>query len=98
MYLKINLVANNINQDKRKTLQFYILLKNLKIGVQEWLDPGSSRVSIGLDSLFLRYNSDKLFYFKLMRMNPPSSLSLAAYMPNNSSGKRASSLMTPAER
>jgi len=62
MYLKINLVANNINQDKRKTLQFYILLKNLKIGVQEWLDPGSSRVSIGLDSLFLRYNSDKLFF------------------------------------
>ena len=70
----------------------------LKIGVQEWLDPGSSRVSIGLDSLFLRYNSDKLFYFKLMRMKPTNHLSLAAYMPNNSSEKTASSLMTPAER
>lgn len=98
MYLKINLVANNINQDKRKTLQIYILLKNWKIGVQEWLEPGSSRVSIGLDSHLLHYNSDKLFYFKLLRMNPTNSLSLAAYMPNNGIGKRASSLMTPAER
>ena len=33
-----------------------------------------------------------------MEMDPTSSLSLALYVLNNSSGKRASSLMTLAER
>lgn len=88
MHLKINLVANNISQHKRKTTNSasFKKLKNLNSGV--------AGLSLGLDSPFFLCISEKLFCLQVTEMVPTRSVTLAPHMLNSSRGQRAPSLMT----